>query len=127
MRNLNEPHRTEKTEAEPISFESRKPQQERPQLPSPSRPAEEFQSRWDAIQTGFVDDPRVAVNEADALIESAMKEISEEFSDKREHLKKQCTEQASTEDLRLAVQAYRSVFSSLTSMLAEWRAFEGRP
>ena len=126
MRNLNEPLRTEKTEAEPIPFDSRRPQPEKQQLPSPSRQAEEFQSRWDAIQTGFVDDPREAVKAADALIESAMKQISEAFADKREHLKKQCTDQASTEDLHLALQQYRSAFSCLASMVAEWRVFEGR-
>jgi len=129
MKNLNERLRTEDTQAEPIPFESRKPQPENPQLPSPSRPVENFQTRWDGIQTGFIDDPRVAVRNADALIESAMKQISEGFAAKREHLKTQWDrgEQASTEDLRLALQQYRSIFSHLNSMLAEWQDFEGRP
>jgi hypothetical protein len=81
--------------------------------------AEGFRTRWDAVQTGFVDEPRRAVEEADALVAQVIKRLSEVFADERTHLEGQWgrgDEQASTEDLRQALRKYRSFFERLLSL-----------
>ena len=77
-----------------------------------------FRTRWEAIQTGFVDEPRRAVEEADALVEQVIKRLSEVFADERTHLEGQWDrgDQSSTEDLRLALRKYRSFFDRLLSL-----------
>lgn len=74
-----------------------------------------FRSRWSDIQTGFVDEPRQAVEEADNLVASLMKELAEGFASERERLEKQWDrgDKVSTEDLRVALQRYRSFFDRL--------------
>ena len=80
--------------------------------------AQELRSRWDAIQTGFVDEPRKSVEEADVLVATAMKRLAEIFTEERLKLEGQWDrgDNVSTEDLRLALQRYRSFFSRLLSM-----------
>jgi hypothetical protein len=40
-----------------------------------------FRTRWDAVQIGFVDDPRRAVAEADRLVTEVVKNLTATFSD----------------------------------------------
>ena len=47
---------------------------------------QELRSRWDRVQTGFVDEPRSAVQQADELVASAMKRIAESFAEARNRL-----------------------------------------
>src|SRR5436190_18937516 len=63
----------------------------------------ELRARWDAIQGGFVDEPRQAVGQADSLIAGAMKRLAEMFADERAKLDRQWDrgDSVSTEDLRL--------------------------
>jgi hypothetical protein len=77
-----------------------------------------FRTRWENIQTGFVDEPRHSVERADELVADAMKRLAEVFSDERARLEKQWTsgEDVSTEDLRVALQRYRSFFDRLLSV-----------
>ena len=77
-----------------------------------------FRTRWDAIQTGFVDEPRKAVEEADALVPQMIKRLTKVFADERTALEGQWDrgEQVSTEDLRLALQKYRSFFERLLAV-----------
>jgi hypothetical protein len=79
------------------------------------RDAMDFQDRWEQIQTGFVDDPRKVVAEADELVATVMQRLAEGFSAERERLEGQWDsgEDVSTEDLRLALQRYRSFFRRL--------------
>jgi hypothetical protein len=76
-----------------------------------------FRTRWDAIQTGFVDEPRKAVEEADSLVAQTIKRLSEVFADERTRLEGQWDrgDQISTEDLRQALRKYRSFFERLLS------------
>jgi hypothetical protein len=78
----------------------------------------ELRSRWDAIQVGFVDEPRHAVELADNLVAGTMKRLAEIFTDERTKLEGQWDqgENVSTEDLRLALRRYRSFFSRLLSV-----------
>jgi hypothetical protein len=79
--------------------------------------SEGFQSRWEEIQVRFVDEPRGAVEDADALVASVMKRLAEGFAQERERLEAQWGrgEDISTEDLRVALQRYRSFFQRLLS------------
>lgn len=79
--------------------------------------AERFSERWTGIQAGFVDEPRNAVQEADALVAELMQRLAETFSTERSTLESQWDreEDVSTEDLRLALQRYRSFFDRLLS------------
>ena len=80
--------------------------------------AEEYRGRWQETQADFVDDPRSAVAAADSLVAEVMKRVAEEFANERNGLERQWNEggEASTEDLRLAFQRYRSFFSRLLSL-----------
>ena len=80
--------------------------------------AEDYRARWQETQADFVDDPRSAVATADALVAEVMKRVAEEFANERNGLERQWNEggEASTEDLRLAFQRYRSFFSRLLSL-----------
>jgi hypothetical protein len=77
-----------------------------------------FRTRWEAIQTGFVDEPRKAVEEADVLVAQVIKRLSEIFAAERTRLEEQWDrgDQSSTEDLRLALRTYRSFFDRLLSL-----------
>jgi hypothetical protein len=76
-----------------------------------------FQRRWEDVQTRFVDEPRGAVEEADSLVANVMRQLAETFAQERERLEAQWArgEEISTEDLRVALQRYRSFFRRLLS------------
>ena len=75
----------------------------------------DYQGRWETIQTNFVDDPRRTVEEADELVAEVMRRLAESFAAERERLEGQWGrgEDVSTEDLRVALQRYRSFFQRL--------------
>ena len=74
-----------------------------------------FRSRWLEIQGMFVDDPRAAVQEADALVSEVVEKITQMFSGERSSLESQWKQgnDVSTENLRKALQHYRSFFNRL--------------
>jgi hypothetical protein len=80
--------------------------------------AVEFRRRWSEVQTGFVDEPRAAVQRADSLVGDVMKQLSDAFAGARATLEQQWDrgDNVTTEDLRLALQRYRSFFDRLLSM-----------
>jgi hypothetical protein len=80
--------------------------------------AKDFQAQWDAVQIGFVDDPKQAVRQADELVAQVMKSLAETFYNERTKLESQVEqpEQASTENLRIALHRYRSFFQRLLSL-----------
>ena len=80
--------------------------------------SQEFRSRWDTIQTSFVDEPRPAVERADSLVAEVMQELARTFAEERQKLEAQWGrgDDVSTEDLRIALQRYRSFFSKLLSI-----------
>jgi hypothetical protein len=77
-----------------------------------------LRGQWDSIQVGFVDEPRQAVEKADALVAGAMKRLAEVFAAERERLEKQWDrgDSVSTEELRLALRRYRAFFGRLLSV-----------
>jgi len=78
----------------------------------------EFRSQWSKVQTGFVDEPRRTVEEADKLVAVVMQRLAEGFANERSGLEKQWDsgDNVSTEDLRLALQRYRSFFDRLLKL-----------
>lgn len=78
---------------------------------------EEFQARWQTIQLEFVDEPRTAVQEADALITEVVDHLSERLGYEKDHLKEGWTPETelSREELRLSLQHYRRFFDRLLS------------
>lgn len=83
-----------------------------------SNEADDFRRRWTDIQAGFVDEPRQAVENADSLVAAAIKRLAEIFAHERSNLEQQWAQGAdvSTEDLRVALQRYRSFFDRLLSV-----------
>jgi hypothetical protein len=80
--------------------------------------AANLRSRWDAIQVGFVDEPRRSVEQADSLVAATMKRLAEQFAAERSNLEGQWDRgsEESTEDLRIALRRYRSFFGRLLSI-----------
>ncbi|WP_138998684.1 hypothetical protein [Rhodococcus zopfii] len=77
-----------------------------------------LRSRWDEVQAGFVDDPRDCVRKADALVSDVVERLTRGFADARSRLEEQWDrgDEASTEDLRLALKRYREFFQRLLSV-----------
>ena len=78
----------------------------------------DFRSQWSKLQTGFVDEPRRTVEDADKLVAAVMQRLAEGFANERSGLEKQWDrgDNVSTEDLRLALQRYRSFFDRLLKL-----------
>jgi len=88
-------------------------------MPLFSKPEmEDFRSQWSKVQTGFVDEPRQTVESADKLVASVMQRLAEGFANERSGLEKQWDrgDNVSTEDLRVALQRYRSFFDRLLKL-----------
>jgi hypothetical protein len=78
----------------------------------------DFRSQWSNLQTGFVDEPRRTVEGADKLVAAVMQRLAEGFANERSGLEKQWDrgDNVSTEDLRVALQRYRSFFDRLLKL-----------
>ena len=74
-----------------------------------------FRSRWEEVQAGFVDEPRESVQRADELVSDLMNKLTSGFDQTRSGLEEQWNkgEEASTEDLRVALTRYRAFFNRL--------------
>ena len=70
---------------------------------------------WTAIQGGFVDSPRDAVEQADSLVAEVIQDLARSFAEERSNLEQQWDSgsDVETEDLRVALQRYRSFFQRL--------------
>jgi hypothetical protein len=88
----------------------------------PDRPAlleagelDSFAARWQEIQAGFVDEPRQAVEYADALVADLMQRLAQTFASQREQLESHWDTgvDVSTEELRQGLRRYRSLFERL--------------
>jgi hypothetical protein len=78
----------------------------------------ELRARWNDVQAAFVDDPKDCVQKADGLVSDAVDQLTASFSHARSRLEEQWArgEEASTEDLRLALKRYREFFERLLSV-----------
>lgn len=72
--------------------------------------ADRLRDRWRELQAGFVDDPAEAVRNADGLIDEIMHELAE----RKQNLEERWRDApGDTEELRVAIQEYRSFFNQL--------------
>ena len=77
--------------------------------------SDHFRARWNEIQGKFVDEPRTAVQQADTLVSEVVENITQMFAKNHSSLESQWNQgnDVSTEDLRKALQQYRSFFNRL--------------
>ena len=80
--------------------------------------AGELRERWIEVQSRFVDDPRGAVKDADALVADVIDDLSTLFKEERARLDEELGsgDRMDTEDLRVAIRRYRSFFDRLLSL-----------
>ena len=78
----------------------------------------DLRTQWNDVQAGFVDDPRQCVQRADGLVSSAVEQLTANFAQTRSRLEEQWSrgEDASTEDLRIALKRYRDFFDRLLAV-----------
>jgi hypothetical protein len=106
-RNLERPEARERMDGE-----------EAPSTLFPENETNDFRTRWTDIQTGFVDEPRRAVEQADALVAEVIKRLASSFAEERSKLEGQWGrgDDVSTEDLRVSLRRYRSFFDRLLNV-----------
>jgi hypothetical protein len=77
--------------------------------------AGEVRSRFLDIQAGFIDEPRQAVEEAGRFVDDLLRQVADSLQEQRSQLAG-ATDEASTEDLRLALRAYRQFVDRLLGL-----------
>jgi hypothetical protein len=94
--------------------ESRPPESNAPLLER----GDEWMGRWNEIQIRFVDEPRESIANADALVDEVMKELAAAFAEERARIEGEWSagSEPSTEELRVALQRYRSFFNRLLAV-----------
>ncbi|HET7813679.1 MAG TPA: hypothetical protein VFL13_04845 [Candidatus Baltobacteraceae bacterium] len=81
----------------------------------PPEQMDDLRSRWSDVQASFVDDPQSAVQQAHDLVTRIVNDLTNTFTRERSSLESQWSGggEADTEDLRVALQRYRSFFNRL--------------
>ena len=74
-----------------------------------------IRNRFLDIQAGFIDEPRQAVEEAGRFVDDLLRQVADALQQQRGQLAG-ATEEASTEDLRLALRAYRQFVDRLLGL-----------
>lgn len=77
----------------------------------PTERARAYGARWDAVKVSFVDEPRKAVEQADALVRELVEDL---LRDQRRSASEGA--ETSTEDLRMALLRYRGLFDRLLDL-----------
>lgn len=83
-----------------------------------SNEVEQLHRYWSDVQAGFVDEPRRAVEQADGLVADVMQRLAAAFATERQTLEQQWDRggDTDTEELRQALQRYRSFFDRLLAL-----------
>jgi molecular chaperone GrpE (heat shock protein) len=94
---------------------NREPSEEQPANLLPEDRLTSLREQWSEIQTSFVDEPKSSVQKADELVADVIQTLAKRFAEERDTLERQWSGggDASTEDLRKALQHYRSFFERL--------------
>ena len=74
-----------------------------------------IRNRFLDIQAGFIDEPRQAVEEAGRFVDDLLRQVTDALQQQRGQLAG-ATDEASTEDLRLALRAYRQFVDRLLGL-----------
>jgi hypothetical protein len=111
----NEQHLTTAALARPVEQATR--QNSRASL-FPEAETNNLRGRWQEIQGSFVDEPRQSVERADELVATVISRLAQSFADERSKLEGDWSRgrDVSTEDLRQALQRYRSFFDRLLTV-----------
>jgi hypothetical protein len=82
---------------------------------------QDLESRWNDVQSRFVDEPRTSVEEANELVGELMERLVSGFQAERTELEEQWDrgDEVTTEDLRVALQRYRTFFARLLEVPGE--------
>jgi hypothetical protein len=78
----------------------------------------DLRARWAGVQAAFVDDPKDCVQKADHLVSDVVEQLTTGFAEARSRLEEQWSrgQEASTEDLRMALMHYREFFDRLLAV-----------
>ncbi|MCE7011394.1 hypothetical protein LWC34_52585 [Kibdelosporangium philippinense] len=74
--------------------------------------AEQYRMQWREVQSNFVDEPRAAVREAETLVSQMMDSLTTQLNEQKRALKSGA-DGDDTEQLRVAMQRYRSLFDQM--------------
>jgi hypothetical protein len=77
--------------------------------------AGDVRNRFLDVQAGFIDEPRQAVEEAGRFVDDLLRQVADALQQQRSQLAG-ATDEASTEDLRLALRAYRQFVDRLLGL-----------
>jgi hypothetical protein len=79
---------------------------------------DELQSRWNSVQIEFIDEPRASVEQAEALVAETTEKIVRMLSERKASVDQdwRSNNDITTEDLRMALQRYRTFFNRLITM-----------
>ena len=75
----------------------------------------DIRNRFLDIQAGFIDEPRQAVEEAGRFVDDLLRQVADALQGQRGQLAG-ASDEASTEDLRLALRAYRQFVDRLLGL-----------
>ncbi|HEY2199174.1 MAG TPA: hypothetical protein VGH69_15975 [Mycobacterium sp.] len=78
----------------------------------------DLRQRWAGVQAAFVDNPKECVQKADHLVADLVEQLTAGFAQARSRLEEQWSrgQEASTEDLRMALMHYREFFDRLLAV-----------
>jgi hypothetical protein len=78
----------------------------------------DLRARWAGVQAAFVDNPKECVQKADHLVSDLVEQLTAGFAQARSRLEEQWSrgQEASTEDLRMALMHYREFFDRLLTV-----------
>ena len=104
--------------AEDIEAEPRKTESSTGEMLFAGDDVADLRARWAGVQAAFVDDPKDCVQKADHLVSDVVEQLTTGFAQARSRLEEQWSrgQEASTEDLRVALMHYREFFDRLLAV-----------
>ena len=80
----------------------------------PAGDGTDYTTRFDELQTRFIDDPREAVSAAESLVEEAVDRLMTDIRSRLDTIRSESGGDGDTERLRVAMREYRDVLSELS-------------
>ncbi len=104
--------------ADPVAAEPASARHESDELLFAGDDLADLRARWAGVQAAFVDDPKDCVQQADVLVSDLVEQLTTGFAQARSRLEEQWSRgnEASTEDLRMALMHYREFFERLLAV-----------
>ena len=104
--------------ADDVEAEAPKPESSTAEMLFVGDDLTDLRARWAGVQAAFVDDPKECVQKADHLVSDVVEQLTSGFAEARSRLEGQWSQgqEASTEDLRLALMHYREFFDRLLAV-----------